>query len=381
MPDWAADIGVGSPPSLLVDIASIAPGEGDPFERCNWLCAAYLFLSGAQDPPGHTLSYSAAIQGADARLYDHAWVNRIFLLLRRMASLKMGVVEQELFGPLPAPSIRLTHDVDAIQKTAEIRFKQTAFHLFNAARAVVRGRRSNAKQKLQSAARFLITSPSYNNFAEIRRVESERGIRSTFHFYGGLPGLRRASLRRILLDPAYDVSGKELKREMMTLLAGGWSIGVHLSYDSWNNVELIRKERDAVAAACGVPVTACRQHWLRFSWTETWRAQEAAGLRLDTTLGFNDRPGFRCGAAVVFRPWMESTQRPLELEAIPMVLMDSHFYDYRILTDEERRAAIFRWIAEVRAVAGEASVNWHVHTLAPDYGWDIGYRDLLDAMA
>ncbi len=381
VPEWAADIANGNPPSILVDRASIAPGDADEFERCNWLCAAYLFLSGAQEHPGEAVSYSGALPQVDARLFDRAWVNRIFLLLRRMAARRAQVAESELFGERPAAQIRVTHDVDAIHKTPEIRFKQTAFHLFNAARAASTGRWPLAAQKFRRAGRFLGTTPSYWNFQAIRKAESQRGIRSTFNFYGGAVGWRRASFRKMLLDPSYNVNADDIRSELALLRQGGWSIGLHPSFEAWDDPAPMRREREAVEAACGAPVTECRQHWLRFSWIGMWRTQIAAGLSLDTTLGFNDRPGFRNGAALRFRPWDEEVGRALGIEALPMILMDSHFYDYAMLTDDERRTALAYWIGEVRAVGGQASVNWHVHTLAPDYGWQTGYIDLLDTLA
>jgi hypothetical protein len=61
-----------------------------------------------------------------------------------------------------------------------------------------------------------------------------------------------------------------------------------------------------------------------------------------------------------------------------MALMDSHVYDYAPLRDDERRAVLQRYVDEVAFVRGEASFNWHVHTLSPSYGWERGYLDLLE---
>ena len=372
LPDWARDLGVGG--ALLVNDAAIAPGPEPEFFRCDWLAACFFHLTGAAES-GRTDSYSALT--ADPRLFDHAWVNRIFLLLRRMAARHAGQQEEALFGPLPQARIHLTHDVDAIIKTLEVRCKQTAFHLFNTARALTRLQFRRAVKTFAQAIRFAVTTPAYGNFALVRRLEEEHGLRSIFHFYGGPAGRKRGSLRRMLMDPGYDVAA--LRGEMALLRAGGWRIGLHPSFDAWDDAAAMTRERQAVEAASAGPVDACRQHWLRFDWARSWRAQQAAGMALDSTLGFNNRSGFRNGAALCFHPW--DGEAPLAIRALPMLLMDSHFYDYAPMSDAERRAALARWIGEVRAVGGEVSVNWHVHTLAPDYGWEGGFRDLLKALA
>ena len=68
----------------------------------------------------------------------------------------------------------------------------------------------------------------------------------------------------------------------------------------------------------------------------------------------------------------------LRVQSLPMVVMDSHFYDYREMTAEERRADLAKWIGEIREVRGSATVLWHQQTCSDDYGWTDGFDDLLD---
>ena len=374
LPEWAADIGIGPDAALCVDVGSLVPGEAPPWERVDWWTAAFRHLLGASErlhdaSSGPVHSYALRLRGVDQASFDHAWVNRIFLFLRRSA--ERGGAR---FDALPSAHFDLTHDVDAIRKTPELRLKQGAFQLVNALRLIARAEPRAAGARLLDGARFAWRSGAFDTWDEIRELEEAHRVRSVFHVYGGPAGGARHGRSR-LIDPAYDAN--ELAATLRSLHAGGWTIGVHPSFDSWRDADALRSQREAVERVVGSPVERCRQHWLRFSWGETWAAQERAGLTLDSTLGFNDRPGFRNGAALRFEPWSFERRAPLGIDAIPLVLMDSHLYDYELLTDEERRATMSRWVDEVTAVGGEASLLWHQQTMHPDYGWGAGYRELL----
>lgn len=385
LPEWAADLGVDG--RLLVFASSMAPGEGRPdWQGCDWIANAFHMLTGSPERAhervhGPVLSYAFRLPRALDPLHQRAWVNRIFLFLRRWAAQEAGLPEEALFGPLPEPQIRLTHDVDAIRLTPEIRLKQTVFQMANAARALAQGEPSRAFARLGDAGRYALSSGDFRTFARVREMEHAAGLRSTLHFYGGPPGLKRASPRRILIDPAYDIGSEMMRAQLGAFTEGGWTVGLHQSFGAWDDAGAMAPEKDNLERALGAPVLECRQHWLRFSWARTWAAQAAAGLERDSTLGFNDRPGFRGAHALTIRPWDMAAGRPLAIETIPMVFMDSHFYDYASGAVADPETAMRPWIDEVRAVGGEATVNWHTHTITDVYGWGAGYEALLGLLS
>lgn len=378
LPPWGAGCAVDG--TLAVPTLAVRPGDGLVWERTDWLLAAAWYVDGAAERAhearyGPIHSYSYRLSGWPDRMWSHAWANRIALFLRRWAARAAEADEDRLLGPLPAASVLLTHDVDAVRKTTANRIKQSAFHAANAARHLTKGQGRRAWDRLGSAVRFGMGAADYWRFPEMTELEDRHAWRSVFHVYAG-PRAAGRGPRRWLMDPAYDPGEPRLRNELVRLVGRGWAIGLHPSFDTWKDPARMRCERDAVAEVSGAPVTFCRQHWLRFSWRDTWEAQGAAGIGFDSTLGFNDRPGFRNGAALIMRPMSPSGgTSPL---SIPLVLMDSHLYDYRPLDEPRRVEEMRRWLGEVAAVRGQASVVWHQRVLSPDYGWGPGYRRMLE---
>ncbi|NER94649.1 MAG: hypothetical protein F6J86_12545 [Symploca sp. SIO1B1] len=379
LPDWAREIGVEG--KLLVPAHLILEQKGVPWQQTDWLAVIFWYLSGLAEQAfeqryGPIHSYSFRLKGWDSRLWERAWVNRIALFLRRWAAREQGISEESLFGALPQPEVILTHDVDAVTKTTAIRLKQTVFHLFGAVRNFSQGKLSASWKKLLKAGAFFISQDNYWYFDTITALEAKYGVRSYFNIYGGLAS--KLNFKKLLIDPSYDVHELRLKQQLQAMHARGWKIGLHQSSAAWEDAALMQQERQQVEAALEFPVTSCRQHWLYFSWEKTWQAQQAAGLRLDSTLGFNNRSGFRTGAALRYCPWNIESQSPMSLEMIPMVLMDSHLYDYGDLEDNQRRQEMRYWIEEIYQVKGTASVIWHQRVMSPDYDWYQSYQNLLD---
>ena len=381
LPDWAEDLAIAG--RLLVPQWA-ANEAGGRWDQADWLAIAFWYMENLaerehESSGGSIHSFSFRLKGWDTRIWDRAWVNRIALFLRRWAAHGTRSEEVSLLGPPPKANILLTHDVDAVTKTKAIRFKQAAFNAYNSLLSLRRLRVRQAISNLAKACQFLWRTDEYWCFDQIRKMEDEAGRKSIFNFYAGKPGSQR-SPRECLMDPAYDIQDERLRRELAKLCEDGWTIGLHPSYDAWADHQRFRSEKQNLERTIGAEVGTCRQHWLRFSFGQTWQMQEACGIRDDTTLGFNDRSGFRNSTALAWNPWNPARQRTMDIRATPMVLMDSHLYDYNTPSGEDRAKEIGKWVEEVEFVGGEATVIWHQRVFSRDYGWANGYKQLLSLL-
>lgn len=376
LPEWGRGCGIDG--KLLVPREACSSSPAD-WQHVDWWLAAFLLLEGwherileGQQGPVH--SYSSKLKGWDVRAWDRAWVNRIALFLRCWAAVLHDRSEKDLLGPMPEAVILLTHDVDAVKKTVAIRLKQSLFLLFNALRFLMKGELSYARKRLLQSVTFLLRQNSWWTFDDLLKLETEASLKACYNFYADD---RPKNWSRLLFDPGYSLFDHDVKQLLHRLSERGMLLGLHPSFDSWSQVDAIRRQKLALEKSAGKKIYICRQHWLRFAWESTWTAQEKSGIVLDTTLMFNDRSGFRTSSALQWHPYNSKTERAHILEALPTLFMDSHFYDYAPVTERQRRDAISAWIEEVRSVGGQVALLWHPHTLSEDYGWRNGLLDVI----
>jgi hypothetical protein len=113
----------------------------------------------------------------------------------------------------------------------------------------------------------------------------------------------------------------------------GHEVGVHSSYNSFQDAAQLLKERQGMIAACEkagvqhVNVRGNRQHFLRWDTGRTQDYLDAAGFEYDTTGSFADAPGFRYGTSRTFAMWSWQKNEPLKIKQRPLVLMEASVID------------------------------------------------------
>jgi hypothetical protein len=161
----------------------------------------------------------------------------------------------------------------------------------------------------------------------------------------------------------------------------GVEMGIHPSFFTFDRPDLLASEVHRWRSAVGQSQIGGRQHYLRWK-PETWQHWEVAGLRYDSSVGYADYVGFRCGSCIPFRPWSIEQERAINLLEIPLIVMDGTLVDsdYMALTSEEAIHHVRDLADRCRMVGGVFTLLCHNNMLVePPFGKKL-YLDTIEAI-
>jgi len=207
-------------------------------------------------------------------------------------------------------AICLTHDVDRVKKT----WWQSLYYFVK------------TRKLYHLKTMFQKRNNPYWNFERIMAIEDKYGVRSTFFFLNESKKLEilRPSTYKLSLG-RYDINSPEIVEIIKELDKNGWEIGVHGSYDSYRNKELLTKEKKALEKIVSHKVIGIRQHYLNLEIPTTWQLQKEVGFKYDASFGYRRDVGFRGNKLIPFKPFGEED----DFLVIPTTIMDSAlFYKY-----------------------------------------------------
>jgi hypothetical protein len=139
------------------------------------------------------------------------------------------------FGEKSKPVIEFSHDVDYINKTIQLRIKQSLFHLFNSGKSALRLDIKNSLSKFKNGVEFALTGGDYWCFDDWKELESKMDIKSVYYFFSKADN-QTFRPKQWFLDPSYDISNNiRLKEKCRELASHGNRIGIHGSYFSAQN--------------------------------------------------------------------------------------------------------------------------------------------------
>ena len=205
----------------------------------------------------------------------------------------------------------------------------------------------------------LIQSDPYNTFDWIMDVTEANNLQSAFYFICG----RTCRIRDADYEPEHPI----IRKLMCRIHERGHEIGLHPSYGTYQSAEAIKLEAVRLKQLCaeeGIEQDQWggRMHYLRWEQPTTLRAWADAGMNYDSTLGYADRPGFRCGTCYEYPAFDLFAQQKLLLRVRPLIVMECSVID-EVYSGLGIGAAASQLISKLKAhckaVEGQFALLWH----------------------
>lgn len=246
-------------------------------------------------------------------------------------------------------NLYLTHDVDDIKRY--YRFK-TVCH--ESLKYIIK-QKLLIKGLLNILIFLLIKSKiikdPYDTFADLLDIAEKNGLKSYFFFM---------AKGTTTFENRYNLNDKQVKNIIKKIKEKGHFIGIHPSYNAYNNFEQFKKEKNELENSIHQNVLFGRDHYLRFEIPTTWQIWEDNNMLWDSTLCYADRPGFRCGVCYEFSVFNVVTMKKLKLKEKPLIVMDGNFITYHPdITPAMMENRIICLMDKVKKYNGEFILLWH----------------------
>ncbi|MEM6967320.1 MAG: polysaccharide deacetylase family protein [Bacteroidota bacterium] len=164
-------------------------------------------------------------------------------------------------------------------------------------------------------------------------------------------------------DPKDQLTSPSVRKLIQKIKERGHSIGLHPSYESFDNEELFKQEKDRLQRVANVEIKTGRQHYLRFEVPTTWNLWENADMTWESSMSYADDIGFRCGVCYPFPVFDIFQRKRLSLYERPLILMEGTLGMYLNLSLEEAQKQVEALVQEVEKYQGEFVFLWHNSSL------------------
>lgn len=171
-----------------------------------------------------------------------------------------------------------------------------------------------------------------DTFSFLMSVSEFKGIKSRFYF--------KSEYRE------KDFLGINIrsKRRLKTLFAEikkrGHIIGFHPDIPTYMDESNWHEERSTIENVYGVQLLEGRQHYLMMAIPKTIKIWNDQGMQMDSTLGYYDFEGFRCGTGNKFQFFDFLNREKLNIFESPLIIMDGTLQVYRSMSIKQATETI-----------------------------------------
>jgi hypothetical protein len=272
-----------------------------------------------------------------------------------------GVRKNRAFKPI------ITHDVDQPVRLSNLKMFAKSF-----IKNIIKYKNINGALSDCLIYPLNKITPKYdlaNSFDFLMDVSESIGVKSYFNFQNS---------NKTKYDWGYDIKSDYLKSIFEKIKKRKHVIGFHPSFYSYNNPNLWKKEYEELCSVVGEKILTGRQHFLRTRVPDTWQIWEDNDLESDSSFGFAELEGFRCGTCFEFSTYNLITRKKLKLKESPLIVMEKSINAYQGVNDPNIfEQKLNGMVEEVRRYNGNLVFLWHNSSFDTKYYTHKTYSDLI----
>lgn len=258
-----------------------------------------------------------------------------------------------------------THDVDYAWKYL---YHSPKIKIGSLIKKLIKGDLKAFKQQLNILLLGKEKDP-YDTFSYLEELAKRKKIKTIFFWLLG---------DYSTFDKNHFWKNKQQQKLIATL--SNWAtIGIHPSYRSNDNLDLLATEINRLEMISGVEIKKSRQHFIKLHFPQTYQQLLINGIEEDYTMGFANRIGFRAGTCTPFKWFDLSTNQHTLLTIYPFVAMDVSLKNYLQLSPKEAIEEVSRLKVEVKKVNGTFITLFHQSNLTENWSnWKKVYESIFD---
>ncbi len=255
--------------------------------------------------------------------------------------------------------VKVSHDVDRPSRSGFLTPKQLSraigYHAIK--KNDFRSALNTLWVRMNSRKRLHPSDP-FNTFDWIMDFSEEQGLRSAFYFIVSNNDAH---------DADYRMDHPAIRRLMHKINQRGHEIGLHPSYVTYDKPDILAREADYLRRICAkedikLNGLGGRMHYLRWCHPITMMAWERAGMSYDSSLGYADSAGFRCGTCFEYPGFDPVSQEALSLRIRPLIAMECSVIDSGYMGLGNGAEALKKFVSlknTCRALGGTFTLLWH----------------------
>jgi len=203
----------------------------------------------------------------------------------------------------------ITHDIDVIEKFPN-------FYKFIRGTARILFKKKKYKGSLVKYISWFIKvklNPKKDPYKTFSWLFSKTNKKKVVYFMSG--GLTK-------YDNLYDVNDNSILNYINIAKDNNYEIGLHPSYAAYNDKKQFKIEKEKLEQIAKCKIVSSRQHILHFDFKTTLKTLLENDIKSDSTLGYQDKIGFRAGTGFEFYLWDFNNNKKTSIIERPLVIMD-----------------------------------------------------------